>query len=371
MKQIRAAVIGFGGMGSKYVKMIYDGEVPGMCLAGVCCRNAKGQELLKKHYPRIPIYQSVDDAVTYSDAFDLAVIVTPHTSHVEIGLRMVQAGKHILMDKPTGVSAREVRQLHQAAAERQVSFGMIFNIRMAPAFRKAKELLDQGALGKLTRAVWLCNTWHRTPVYHHSAPWRSSWTGECGGLLINQSQHYLDIWQWLLGMPDQVLATLEYGKYNDFAVDDGGDIQFFYQNGLHGTFITSSGESPGLNRLDIWGTRGRMSIEDTARITLDENQIPTDEFAEINQEIYGILPHQLREIHTESAGNGYQKIFANYVDHLLRGTPLFANGTDGLNVVTMTNGIYLSSWQEQKIALPADETLFLKKLKEKQDNELL
>ena len=86
-------------------------------------------------------------------------------------------------------------------------------------------------MGKVGRAVWICNTWFRTPAYHHSAPWRSSWKKECGGLLINQSQHYLDIWQWILGMPDQVLATMDYGKYNEIEVDDNVDIQFFYEKG--------------------------------------------------------------------------------------------------------------------------------------------
>ena len=75
----------------------------------------------------------------------------------------------------------------QAAEKNQVSFGMIFNIRMNPAFKKAKELLDQGTLGKISRVAWICNTWYRTPAYHASAPWRSSWKGEGGGLLINQS----------------------------------------------------------------------------------------------------------------------------------------------------------------------------------------
>lgn len=295
-------------MGSQYAQMIYQGSIPGMILTGVCCRNVQGQETLAKESPGIAIYPSIDHVLEHSRDFDLAVVVTPHTSHVEIGLKLVQAGKHILLDKPAGVSAREVRTLVQAAKDKQVSFGMMVNIRMAPAFQKAKGLLTQNALGTITRAVWICNTWFRTPAYHASAPWRSSWKGECGGLLINQSQHYLD----------------------------------------------------------IWGTKGRLSIDDTSRLTFDENVMPIDEFAKSNREIYGVLEHRLREIPLEAGGNGYQKVFSNYADHLLKGTPLMADGTDGLNTIIITNGAYLSSWPEQKIALPADEALFLEKLKEKQ-----
>ena len=100
MEQVRAAVIGFGGMGRQYAEMIRDGRIGGMVLAGVCCRNEQGQELLKKEYPGVLVYRDVDEMVSRQAEYDAAVIVTPHASHVEIGLRMVEAGKHILVDKP-------------------------------------------------------------------------------------------------------------------------------------------------------------------------------------------------------------------------------------------------------------------------------
>jgi predicted dehydrogenase len=231
MDQVRAAVIGYGGMGSKYVKMISQGEIDGMVLAGVCCRNEKGQAELRKKYPDAAVYKSVQDAMAHGDEFDAVVIVTPHTSHVEIGKMAARAGKHILSDKPAGVSTKEVKELLEETKKAGVSYGIIFNIRANPVFKKAKELIGAGALGELQRVVWICNTWYRTPAYHKSAPWRSTWKNECGGLLINQSQHYLDIWQWLFGMPDEVLAVLDYGKYNDFLVDDSVDIQFGTKTG--------------------------------------------------------------------------------------------------------------------------------------------
>ena len=121
MDQVRTAVIGFGGMGSQYVEMLYKGEVEGMTLAGVCCRNLPGQERLRREFPGTAVYKDVDDAMAHSGDFDAAVIVTPHTSHVEIGCRAAQAGKHILSDKPAGVSAGEVRRLLRRPEEAGVS----------------------------------------------------------------------------------------------------------------------------------------------------------------------------------------------------------------------------------------------------------
>ena len=374
MEQIRTVLIGFGGMGRQYAAMLRDGEIEGMTLTGVCCRNAPGQQLLREEYPGVAIYQDVEDTLTHAGAYDAALIVTPHTSHVAIARRMVAAGKHILLDKPAGVYAREVRALVEQAAAARVSFGMMFNNRANAAFAKARELLQSGIVGTPVRAVWVCNTWFRTPAYHKSAPWRSSWNGECGGLLINQSQHYLDIWQWLLGAPDAVYADLCFGRYAPITVDDAVDMQLYYDNGLHGTFISSTGENPGVNRLEIWGEKGRLCVEDTARVLVDENEMPTTAFAACNREVYGKLAHHVREIPVKANPEMYQTILRRFSDHLRKGTPLLADGEDGLRAVELTNAAYVSAWQGRKIRLPVDpavyEELLHKKIEEEQSGFL-
>lgn len=369
MEQVRAALVGFGGMGRKYAVMIRDGEIDGMVLAGVCCRNAPGQQTLRKEFPGVSIYRDVTDTLAHADKFDAVLIVTPHTSHVEIARQMVAAGKHILLDKPAGVYARQVRELVDMADAAGVSFGMIFNNRANAAFVKARELLQTGAAGTPVRAVWVCNTWFRTPAYHKSAPWRSSWNGEGGGLLINQSQHYLDLWQWLLGAPDAVYADLSFGRYAPITVDDAVDIQFLYDNGLHGTFISSTGEAPGVNRLEIWGDKGRLCVENMTRVFLDENEMSTTRFAAENTQVYGELPHHVREIPVEANPEMYQTILRGFCGHLRKGTSMVADGTDGLRAVELTNAAYVSAWMERKVRLPVDSTVFEELLHKKMEEE--
>ena len=369
MEQVRMALIGFGGMGSKYAAMIRNGQIDGMVLAGVCCRNAPGQKVLREEYPGVAIYRDVKDTLAHAAEFDAALIVTPHTSHVEIARQMVAAGKHILLDKPAGVYARQVRELTEQAEKAGVSFGMMFNNRANPAFGKARELLQSGAIGTPVRAVWVCNTWFRTPAYHKSAPWRSSWNGECGGLLINQSQHYLDLWLWLLGMPDKVYTDLSFGRYVPITVDDAVDMQLLYDNGLHGTFISSTGEAPGVNRLEIWGDKGRLCVEDTARVFLDENEVSTTRFAAESTQVYGDLPHHCRELPVEPTPEMYQTILRNFCDHLRKGTPMIADGTDGLRAVELTNGAYVSAWLERKVQLPVEDGVFEELLHKKMEEE--
>lgn len=370
MKQVRIAVIGYGGMGRSYVKMITGGEIRGLTLAGVCCRNLVGQNELKNQYPGVSVYRDVEETLARREEMDAVLIATPHPSHVEIGIAAAAAGLHLLVDKPVGVSTKEVKELAAAAKAKGVSLAMIFPVRNNPAYIKARELLDQGALGRLQRVVWVSNKWYRSPAYHASSTWRSSWRGEGGGLLINQCQHDLDIWQWLFGMPDSVLAVLDYGKYNDFQVDDSGDIQFYYKNGLHGTYIAASGETPGVSRLEIWGTKGRLCIEDSSRITLDENVTDTRAFAEHNKEIYGAPEHRLRELPLEECEGGiYRPIFENFTAHLLDGEPLHIGARAGLNTLMLANGAYLSSWLGRRINYPIDDALYVSLLSRKQQDE--
>lgn len=368
MEKVRAVVIGFGGMGRQYVEMLYAGQIEGMVLAGVCCRNEKGQKELRECFPEAAIYKSVEETFAHADEFDAAVIVTPHSTHVEIGKMAAAAGVHILMDKPAGISTKEVRELLAETEKNGVSYGMIFNVRMNPVFFQAKKMIENGEIGKPCRALWMCNNWFRTPAYHNSSPWRSTWKGEHGGLLLNQCPHYLDIWQWLFGMPESVRASIDYGKYNDFTVDDNADLQFFYKDGLHGTFIASSGEAPGVNRLEIWGTKGLLRIENCEELTFDENIVSVEQFREENKEIYGMPKHEKRTVSVDwNQPLGYQKIFSDFAEHIRKGTPLLVTGEDGLRTLMLTNGAYLSSWTDKKISFPIDDELYAALLKKKEE----
>lgn len=382
MEQIRMAVIGFGGMGRKYVKILADGAITGLVLQGICCRNQAGQQCIRELYPDAAIYGSVEDTFAHADDFDAVLIVTPHTTHAEIGKLAFAHGKHVFCDKPIGVSVKEAREF-LAAKREDTAFAMMFHNRMQPAFQKAKQILEEGSLGRVTRVLWTCNNWFRSPVYHASAPWRSSWSGERGGLLINQCQHFLDIWQWLFGMPDAIDADLDFGKYNDFAVDDGADIRFLYKNeagenalgqkrlfpGLRGTMISASGEHPGVNRLEIWGSCGRLTIDGGKVLTFDRNLVDIDTFNRENTEIYGQPEHTAETLTDGQPIPLYERMLQNFSDHIRKGVPLAATGEDGLNAIMLTNAAYLSAWTKARLMLPMDEDAYENLLAEKAAEE--
>lgn len=370
MQTVRCALIGFGAMGQFYAKMIYAGMVPGMTLSGVCCRNTAGQAILQQEYPGVRLYQSTREMAAHPEDFDAVIIVTPHTSHIDIGLEMAELGKHIFLDKPAGLEADRVAQLEQLCREKGLAFAMMFNNRRLPIFRTVKQMLEAGQLGTLHRAVWICNNWYRSPAYHRSAAWRSSWQQEGGGMLVNQVPHNLDLWNWLFGLPQKVYAALEFGRYNDFCVDDAADIQLVYDSGFHGTMICATGEAPGVNRLEIWGSKGRLTLEDNNILFFDENTQSTEEFGLVNQEKFASIPHASRQIPLEPPANPYPQMLENFASHLLYGTPLYATGADGLRQVQLANAIYVSGWEECRVPVPVEPRRYTAGLSARQKQEV-
>lgn len=368
MEQVSAALIGFGGMGRIYAQMIFAGLAPGMKLAGVCCRNEEGQLLLKEKFPGVAVYMDAEDMASHGEDYDAVIIVTPHTTHIPIGWQFARLGKHILMDKPAGISAGEVEDLVRYCEEQGLAFSMIFNNRQLPIFRAVKEKLDSGILGTLHRAVWVCNDWYRSPAYHASAGWRSSWAGECGGMMVNQNPHFLDMWNWFFGLPDKVYASMEFGRYNDFLVDDAIDLQLHYDSGFHGTFVSATGEAPGINRLEIWGSKGRLTMEGN-KITFAENELSVEEFGWINQEKFAKIPYSVTEETFDGQVNPYGIIMSNFANHLLHGEELLTTGRDGLRQIQLANAIYVSGWEERKVTLPVEEKCYLNGLTARQEAE--
>ena len=375
MKEIRTVIIGFGGMGKKYAKIIAEGQAPGLTLQGICCRNQPGQQEIRTLYPQTALYQDVEDTFSHQEDFDAVVIATPHSTHVEIGKKAFSCGKHVFCEKPLGITAEAAEEL--AAAKRaDTGFAVMFHCRTFPAFRKAKEMLDTGVLGHVTRAVWICNNWFRSPWYHSSASWRSSWNGEGGGLLLNQCQHYLDMWQWLFGMPDAVDADIDFGQYNDFAVDDSVDLRLYYgsrKDGrppFRGSLISSSGEHPGSNRLEIWGTCGKLTVEGGKTVLWDKNDVNTDTFNRENRVIFGQPSHHEEVVALEPEEDAYVTMFRNFSAHLRKGTPLIAPGEEGIGGLLLANASYLSAWTGERVKFPLDEKQYGELLEEHRRAEL-
>ena len=187
-------------------------------------------------------------------------------------------------------------------------------------------------------------------------------------MLLNQCPHNLDIWQWILGMPKSVQAFCREGRYHRISVEDDAVIYGEYENGATALFVTSTGEYPGTNRLEISGTRGKAVAEDGE---LNLYLLEQDERRLCAESTEGMprIPVHVSRISQVETGSGHLIILQNFTNHILRGEPLLAPGAEGINGLMLSNAAYLSSWKNSRVELPLDGQEFLTFLHKRQSQE--
>jgi predicted dehydrogenase len=238
---------------------------------------------------------------------------------------------------------------------------MMFNQRTNCIYRKMRELIQSGEYGEIRRTNWIITNWYRSQIYYDSGDWRATWSGEGGGVLLNQCPHQLDLWQWICGMPSKVQAHLHYGKWHDIEVEDDVTAYVEYPNGATGTFITSTGDAPGTNRFEITLERAKLVCENN-ELAFYEMEVSEREFCVTSTEGFGRPKGEWVKLETDGQNLQHTAVLRAFAANILRGEPLIARGEEGINGLMLSNAMHLSSWLGQAVTLPIDEELFLEKL---------
>ena len=357
MANVKIGIVGIGNMGSGHAKNITEGKVPGLELRAIADIDASKREKAKELYPGVEIYETAEDMYK-AGTIDMVMIAVPHYDHPPLAIKAFDYGINVLIEKPAGVYTKQVVEMNEAAKKSDKLFGIMYNQRTNPNFQKIKKLVESGELGHIKRISWIITNWYRPQAYHDSAEWRSAWATEGGGTLINQNPHQLDLWQWMFGMPSKIMSHVSFGKYYDIEVEDDVTAYMEYDNGTTGTYITSTGEAPGTNRLEIACDMGKLVYENNT-LTFFRNIISEREYNKTNTKSFGTPECWKCEIPTEGSGEQHVGIFKDYVD-VLNGKKenLLAPGIEGVNGLTISNAIHLSAWTGKMIDVknfPHDE----------------
>ena len=366
MKTVRFGIVGVGNMGSGHVKTLYGGKINRAELAAVCDVKQERLNAVREICGDNIAYYTDYNELLNSGKIDVVLIATPHYLHPVIAKAAFKAGVNVLSEKPAGVYTKAVREMNEEAAKSGLQFGIMFNQRTTPSYKKAREMVQGGELGELKRMVWIITDWYRTQSYYDSGDWRATWAGEGGGVLLNQCPHNLDLWQWIMGMPKRVRATCYEGKYHNIEVEDDVTIEAEYENGATALFITTTGECPGTNRLEISGDRGKIVLDGRDGLKFWKLAVPEREHCFTAQQ--GFAKPEMEVLDVECPGESTQHagILQNYTDALLDGTPLLAKGEEGINGLTISNAAFLSSWTGGGwIDLPLDEDKYYELLQKK------
>ena len=355
MEKLRLGIIGMGNMGNGHLQSIIDGQCPKIEVTAVADINPQKLENVKNKYSSAERFV---DAIKMLDSglIDAALIAVPHYDHPKYAIECFKRGIHVMTEKPAGVYTRQVREMNEAAEKSGVKFAIMFNQRANPLFAKAREIVQSGKLGQPKRLVWIVTNWYRTQAYYDSGSWRATWNGEGGGVLLNQAPHNLDLWQWIFGMPKKIRAFCHVGKYHNIDVEDDVTIYGEYENGATSVFISTTGETPGTNRLEISGDLGKLVLED-GKLKWWKLATPEREFCFTSKEGFG-SPETTYEEFTAMEPDGHPILLNNFADSIMNGTELIADGREGINSLSISNAAYISSWTDEWAELPTDEALF-------------
>ncbi len=362
MDKVRYGIIGLGSMGTGHAKYLSAGEDKNAVLAAVCDNDPAKLEKATAAFG-VPGFADYTEMYA-SGLIDAVLIATPHYSHSKMTIDGFAAGLHVLTEKPAGVYTRQVQEMNDAAARSDKKFGIMFLMRLYPAFAKLKQLLSEGQLGDIKRVSWVVTDWYRPQAYHNSSPWRGTWDGEGGGLLINQCPHDLDLWQWFFGMPEKVHAKISFGKYYDIDVEDEVTA-FLTHPGFTGTFIASTGETPGTNRLEIAGDLGKLVLTNNAELEFYRNVVSEREYNRTNKVSIAKPECWKCEVPIPGENLGHKAITRNFSEAILFDTPLFVPGEEGMKSLQISNAMHLSAWTDSEITLPVDGDLYYSLLQER------
>ena len=350
---ISVGVIGIGHIGTAHAALIYKGEVPGLRLAAVCDVDPARLSYAESELPGAAVFDDWRKIIN-SGEVDAVIVATPHPLHAEISACSLQAGLHVLTEKPQDIRLSSAQRANQAADGSGCVYAIMFNQRTNPLFIRLRELVRSGTLGRIKSSSWIVTNWYRTQHYYDEGGWRATWSGEGGGVLMNQAVHNLDIWQWICGMPSRITAFCGIGRYHDIEVEDSAVIYSEYPDGSTGCLITSTGECPGTNRLEICGSMGKAVIEGgVLRLWL----LPCDEeLLRKNAKTAWVDPKlSYSEYSPEDGGPAHRGVLEAFAGAILNGTPLVADGREGVCELEIANAAYMSSWLGGvPVSLPID-----------------
>ena len=361
----KLAVIGVGVMGSSHVRDL--STLPNTELVAICDIDRPKADQFSQML-NVPAYYDYHDLLDKAE-LDGVVIATPHYFHTPIAIDAMKRGVNTLTEKPIAVTTQDARKMIAAYEESKqqyadLVFAIMFQQRTNGYWRKIKQLIDEGELGRLVRTTWIITDWFRTQAYYDNGGWRATWSGEGGGVLLNQCPHNLDLYQWFVGMPKRVTGFAHIGKYHNIEVEDEVTGYFEYENGMVGHFITTTAEAPGTNRLEIVGENGKIVYEN-GNLMFYRNRSSMLEFIQTCPRSFDRVESWAIEVPFEqSKVGGHRIMLENFANAILHGDKLIAQGVEGLQGLMLGNSIMLSSFLGQTVELPIDDALYASKIEE-------
>jgi UDP-N-acetyl-2-amino-2-deoxyglucuronate dehydrogenase len=285
---------------------------------------------------------------------DVVVICTPHPSHPALTAEALEAGAHVLVEKPLAPEVREADAMIEAADRVGRLLGVCFQQRFRPVIAATRELVVSGRLGELVR-VSVVEPWYRPQSYYATAGWRGTWEGEGGGVLMNQAPHTLDLLCHLAGPPATAWGVSR-RRSQPMEAEDTATALLEFGNGGLGTLAVSTTE-PGLQRIELVGDRGRIEIIGET-LAFQRFEPPLSEHRATATGMFD-QPEIVSESIELPPGRGdHRDVHQDFAAAIRTGGAPRVPARDGLWSLELANAIVLSTHSGRAVPLPVDRDAY-------------
>jgi len=347
LDHVRVGVIGTGGMGSGHLAQLPKTE--NASLTALCDIDEATRAERAEQYG-VPGFEKHTDLLD-SGLVDAVIIATPHYFHPPIAIDGFERGIHVLSEKPIAVTVSAADAMIAAAKASGLEFSVMYQMRTEPVYIAARKIVADGLLGDVYRTCMIMG-WYRSQAYYDSGGWRATWTGEGGGVLINQAPHLLDIFTWLAGLPTKIEAQVR-TSLHDIEVEDEAFAVLTYENGAHGYLYASTTESPGVGLIEICGDKGKIRIMDD-KLRLWQVKPGIRQHSEGASEMWSGPENEEVPVELPESATGHGAVIQDFVNAILHDTPLVTPGVEGINAMELIDGMILSGKRGKPVSVPVD-----------------
>lgn len=278
-------------------------------------------------------------------------VCTPSGAHLEPALQAIEAGKHLVIEKPLEITLKRCDAIIEAAEKKGVRVAGIFQSRYYESSQVLKKAIESGRFGRLVLGDAYVK-WYRSQEYYDKGGWKGTKKYDGGGTLMNQSIHAIDLLQWFMGPVDSVQAFKGVLAHEHIEVEDTAVAALEFANGAYGVIEGSTAVFPGfLKRIEISGTEGTAILEEEdlkfwkfTRESAEDGKI---------RRMYGQK--------TRSGGGaadpgaismeGHKKQFEQFVKDLKEGRPPTIDAKEARKSVAIILAVYRSAETGKKVAM--------------------
>jgi UDP-N-acetyl-2-amino-2-deoxyglucuronate dehydrogenase len=358
-QQLKTALVGVGKVTDMHARALV--KLKESHFTAVCGRSKEKTEVYASKYD-IKAYTDVAEMVS-NEKIDVVIICTPHPNHKEPTIAALEAGANVLIEKPLASSLEDCDAMIEASKRCGKQIGVVCQRRWYHPAMRVKEAIDAGKIGKPVFGTVNMLGW-RDEAYYESDPWRGTWNGEGGGVLVNQAPHQLDMLQWFMGEIDELYGHWSNLNHPYIEVDDTANAILKFKSGAVANIIVSNSQKPGIfGKVHVHGENGAsvgvqtdggaMFVAGMSAIleppvndlwTVPGEEQMLQEWIKEDSDFFNGLPKQMDYFH--------ERNIEDFLQAILEGRKPLITGEDGRVTVEIFTAIYRSTRDGMPVKWP-------------------